>query len=262
MMEIKNARSAAPGRGKAAEMAAKKARKSAKISENPGSRRGRKAPVRRARADGRETRARVLDAAAEVFARDGFEGASLRRIAETAGIDIATLKYHVRDKPALFAEVYRDGFEHFQQALGPLLMRLPLARDAEELAVEVRQLFERAYDYMEENQRFVRLWLFRLLQGPREVLETEEAIRGHVLALIRAAVEILHERGLLREVDVPVLAALMVTTLPTLMLTAQARPGVLGESALSARQRLIDFAVELVRGHLAVARLDGAAGPA
>jgi hypothetical protein len=36
----------------------------------------------------------------------------------------------------------------------------------------------------------------------------------------------------------------MVTTLPTLMLATQARPGFLGESALAPRQRLIDFAVD------------------
>src|SRR5687767_10988037 len=78
-------------------------------------------PSRSKRSDGRETRARVLLAAAKVFARDGFEGASLRGIAERAGIDIATLKYHVQDKAALFAEVYQDGYDHFQQALGPHL---------------------------------------------------------------------------------------------------------------------------------------------
>lgn len=245
-------------------MASGDARKPPKLSQKAAPRRAARAGApgaRRARADGRETRARVLDAAAEVFARDGFEGASLRGIAETAGIDIATLKYHVRDKPALFAEVYHAGFEHFQQALGPLLMRLPLARDADELLVELRKLFERVFDYLEENQRFVRLWLFRLLQGPREALETEEAVRGHVLGLIRAAVEILRKRALLREVDVPVLAALLVTTLPTLMLAAQARPGFLGESPLPARQRLIDFSVDLVRGHL-LARLDDGRSPA
>ena len=218
-----------------------------------------KRPIRKARSDGRETRARVLDAAAQVFARDGFEGASLRRIAETAGIDIATLKYHVRDKAALFAEVYEDGYQHFQQALGPLLMRIPLSRDADELVVEVRKLLERGYDYLEANQRFIRLWLFRLLQGPREALEVEETLRRHVMSLIEAAVEILRERGLVREVDVPVLARIMITTLPTLALGAQARPGLLGLSETPPRERFIAFLVDLLRRHVV---LDGARHPA
>ena len=106
------------------------------------------ATPRNRRADGLATRARVLEAAAEVFARDGFEGTSLRGIAETAGIDIATLKYHFGDKAALFSEVYRDGYEHFQQALGPQLLRVPLARNSEELEKEVKTLLEKAYDYL------------------------------------------------------------------------------------------------------------------
>src|SRR5688572_11851591 len=66
---------------------------------------------RKIRSDGLQTRARVLAAATEVFARDGFEGASLRQIADVAGVDIATLKYHVGNKAALFTEVYQDGYE-------------------------------------------------------------------------------------------------------------------------------------------------------
>jgi AcrR family transcriptional regulator len=210
------------------------------------------ASARRPRADGRETRARVLDAAAQVFARDGFEGASLRRIAEAAGIDIATLKYHVRDKAALFAEVYQDGYQQFQQALGPLLLRLPLARDADELVLELRKLLERGYDYLETNQRFVRLWLFRLLQGPREVLDAEELLRVQVTTLIERVVEILRERGLVREVDAHVLALVMITTLPMLALGTEARPDLLGPSQATPRARVIEFLLDMVRRQVMV----------
>lgn len=202
---------------------------------------------RRIRADGLQTRAKVLAAATEVFARDGFEGTSLRQIAEVAGIDIATLKYHVGNKASLFAEVYQDGYEHFQQSLGPLLLRLPLARNPEELVHEVRALIERGYDYLEAHQAFVRLWLFRLLEGPKEVLEAEETLRSNVMMLIEAAVEILRERGLVRpEVDVRVLALAVITALPTLALSTRARPSLLGQSDLHPRQRFIDFFVEVL----------------
>jgi AcrR family transcriptional regulator len=202
---------------------------------------------RKIRSDGLETRARVLAAATEVFARDGFEGASLRQIAEVAGIDIATLKYHVGNKASLFAEVYQDGYEHFQQSLGPLILRLPLARDPEELVTEVRALIERGYDYLEQNQPFVRLWLFRLLEGPAEVLEAEETLRSNVMTLIEAAVGILRERKLVRaEVDVPVLALAVITALPTLALSTGARPGLLGISERSPRERFIEFFVQVL----------------
>jgi AcrR family transcriptional regulator len=207
-------------------------------------------PRRSKRSDGRETRARVLLAAAEVFARDGFEGASLRGIAERANIDIATLKYHVQDKAALFAEVYQDGYEHFQQALGPHLLRVPLSRDAAELEGEIEKLLERVYDYLDTNQVFIRLWLFRLLEGPREILEAEETMRSNVIAIIEAAVHVLYERGLVRQVDVRMLVLLIVTALPTLVLGMRARPGWLGESEVQSRQRFIAFFTDLLRGHL------------
>jgi AcrR family transcriptional regulator len=202
------------------------------------------------RSDGRETRARVLRAATEVFARDGFEGASLRRIAERAGIDIATLKYHVLDKDALFAEVYQDGYEHFQQALGPLFIRVPLARDHAELVREVQNLLERGYDYLEANQAFIRLWLYRLLEGPREVLAAEETLRSNVMGLIETAVDVLRERGLVRDIDVRMVVLLIITALPTLALGVHTRPGWLGSSALSPRERFIRFFSDLLQSYV------------
>jgi len=199
---------------------------------------------RKIRSDGLETRSRVLAAATEVFARDGFEGASLRQIAETAGIDIATLKYHVGDKAALFTEVYQHGYQDFQQSLGPLIVRLPLARNSEELVSEVRGLIEKGYDYLEANQAFMRLWLFRLLEGPQEVLEAEETLRSNVMMFIEAAVGILRERGLVRsDVDVRVLVLAVVTAIPTLALSARARPGLIGPAELAPRERFIEFFV-------------------
>jgi AcrR family transcriptional regulator len=203
---------------------------------------------RKIRADGRETRGRVMAAATEVFARDGFEGASLRHIAEVAGVDIATLKYHVGSKAALFTEVYQDAYKHFQQSLGPLILRLPLARNPEELVVEVREVIERGYDYLEENQAFVRLWLFRLLAAPEDVVEAEETVRGNVTTLLEAAVDILRERKLVRpEVDVRVLVLALLTALPTLALGARARPGILGDGEENPRGRFVDFFVEVLK---------------
>jgi AcrR family transcriptional regulator len=186
----------------------------------------------------------VLAAATEVFARDGFEGTSLRQIAETAGIDIATLKYHVGDKASLFTEVYQHGYQDFQQSLGPLILRVPLARNTEELVSEVRGLIEKGYDYLEANQAFMRLWLFRLLEGPQEVLEAEETLRSNVMTLIEAAVGILRERGLVRsDVDVRVLVLAVITAIPTLALSARARPGLIGTTELGPRERFIEFFV-------------------
>jgi len=52
-----------------------------------------------------EVRDRILDAAGQLFAEQGFGGATVDEIARRAGVNKAMLYYHVGDKAALFAEV-------------------------------------------------------------------------------------------------------------------------------------------------------------
>src|SRR3712207_5290272 len=47
----------------------------------------------------------ILDAAREVFAAEGLEGASLRAIATRAGYTPAALYFHFASKEAIYAEV-------------------------------------------------------------------------------------------------------------------------------------------------------------
>jgi TetR/AcrR family transcriptional regulator len=61
--------------------------------------------------DEADTRARILTAAAEVFASVGFTGARVDDIAERAGINKAMLYYHVGDKERLYATVLTSAVE-------------------------------------------------------------------------------------------------------------------------------------------------------
>src|ERR1700751_3781025 len=54
------------------------------------------------------TRALLLDAAARVFARKGFTGASVEEIAEAAGFSIGALYSNFGSKEALFLELLAD----------------------------------------------------------------------------------------------------------------------------------------------------------
>jgi len=54
------------------------------------------------------TRAKILSAAGEVFAEQGFEGATVRAITERAGVNVAAINYHFRDKAELYARVVVD----------------------------------------------------------------------------------------------------------------------------------------------------------
>jgi AcrR family transcriptional regulator len=57
------------------------------------------------------TRQRLLDAGLEVFARDGFRGATIERICRRARANIAAAHYHFGDKQRLYQAV----FEHAER---------------------------------------------------------------------------------------------------------------------------------------------------
>ncbi|WP_421790827.1 TetR/AcrR family transcriptional regulator [Hyphobacterium sp.] len=56
-----------------------------------------------------ETRARLIEAGAKVFAERGLEGTRIGDIAKEAGVAMGTLYTHFPDKEALFDEVMRAG---------------------------------------------------------------------------------------------------------------------------------------------------------
>lgn len=57
--------------------------------------------------DPERTRAAILDSARHAFAAAGYERATIRAIAQGAGVDPALVIHHFRNKEALFAEAHR-----------------------------------------------------------------------------------------------------------------------------------------------------------
>jgi len=66
--------------------------------------------VRRPRSDGAETRQRLLQAAAEVFATRGFRAARVAGICRRAGANPAAINYYFGSKRGLYVEAWRHAF--------------------------------------------------------------------------------------------------------------------------------------------------------
>ena len=68
-----------------------------------------------------ELRRAILDAAREAFVRDGYEGVSMRQLAERVGCSHANLYLHFKDKEALFYCLVEESFDQFGVGLRRLI---------------------------------------------------------------------------------------------------------------------------------------------
>lgn len=83
----------------------------------------------------------ILERAAEVFARKGFEGASMRDLSRSTGISLAGLYHYVPSKQHLLHRIQMDAFS---QILEQLQQRLAGVADAEQ---RVRILIQNHLEY-------------------------------------------------------------------------------------------------------------------
>src|SRR5262245_50781630 len=82
----------------------------------------------------------ILDAAREAFAQDGYEGVSMRQLAERIGCSHGNLYLHFKDKAALFECLVEESFEQLAESLHR--MALSARRDD---PVEMVRKLGRAY---------------------------------------------------------------------------------------------------------------------
>ncbi len=85
--------------------------------------------TRSARAEGTDARAALLEAAAEVFARRGFQGASVDEIAKRAGYSKGALYWHFETKHELFFALMEQSVDAPAYEMIELLQTAPAERD-------------------------------------------------------------------------------------------------------------------------------------
>ncbi|MBS0334972.1 MAG: TetR/AcrR family transcriptional regulator [Proteobacteria bacterium] len=61
--------------------------------------------ARKAKGDGHLRRAEILDAAERIFVAEGYEGATIRKIADEVGVSSTALYMHFQDKGAILLEI-------------------------------------------------------------------------------------------------------------------------------------------------------------
>ena len=115
-----------------------------------------------------QTKERILKAAIEIFARDGFAGAHVAEIAERAEVNVALLYRYFGSKEDLLQAVLDQFIEAARPQREQLLARQALPSTGEEL----RALARWGWQYMEQRRDLIKIVLSESLQdhGHNELL--------------------------------------------------------------------------------------------
>lgn len=111
-------------------------------------------------ADDRESKQRILDAAARHFAAKGFDGARVDEIAKLAGVNKALIYYYFKSKDELLEVLCRETLDHIlsfmtTEALGGLE-----GKETESFKL----LLSRCLDELEEHEDVIRVILMESLK--------------------------------------------------------------------------------------------------
>jgi AcrR family transcriptional regulator len=142
-----------------------------------------------------ETRDKILDAARELFVTEGYEGVSMRRVAEKIEYSPTAIYVYFTDKNELFHELCREDFARLQEVMkSPAMPTDPIER--------LRQI---GRNYVEFGVRYPNHYVFMFMtpRPPHEPDEDDREIMGNpevdAYAFLKWAVQEAIDAGRLRE---------------------------------------------------------------
>ncbi len=72
---------------------------------------------RKRRANGEESRRRIVEAAAEIASERGYDGTSISAVSERSGLPPSSIYWHFADKDDLIASVIRHSFDRWRELM-------------------------------------------------------------------------------------------------------------------------------------------------
>jgi AcrR family transcriptional regulator len=114
----------------------------------------------------------ILEAARIEFAKSGFHGATMRDIAQRAGVSQGLLHHHFHGKEGLWSAVGEQASAEFLAYVSNVVAQESL--DAESIPTAIRTYLR----YWREHPDAFRINLWRLLDGPTD----ERKLRSHSLS--------------------------------------------------------------------------------
>jgi len=150
---------------------------------------------RRVRSEGSEaSRKQLMSAAIDCFARLGYQGTSIDRIARDAGVTKGAVYYHFRDKEELLFEAVKDRIGGFEKHV---LKEVTSAQDA---LANLRQVIDACFFHatVSNHRRFIITLMVEALDtNPRLSAEFRNILR-RMRAFLTAVIARGQEQGSLR----------------------------------------------------------------
>jgi AcrR family transcriptional regulator len=140
------------------------------------------------------SRSRILRGAAEEFARDGFAGARIDRIAKRTTFNVRMIYYHFGSKKGLYRAVLESIYEQAAELLDT-------SERNENPATAALGLY---FDLLQENPRFADVLVRELLDGARHLralFQSRPELFRRVHAHARDLVEDGQRKGVLNDED-------------------------------------------------------------
>ena len=150
-----------------------------------------------------ETIRSILDTAAGVFANQGYAGARMDDIADRAGVNKATIYYHIGGKQMLYGEVLHN---LIGGAVGRLAEHLQTVADPE---TKLQAFIRTIAQTIDADPRIPPLMMREIITGGMRLTETVAQDMGRLVGLVTGIMNDGIEAGVFRPVR-PLLVHLMV----------------------------------------------------
>jgi AcrR family transcriptional regulator len=119
--------------------------------------------ARKAKGDGHLRRAEILDAAQRIFIEYGYQGATIRKIADEVGVSSTALYMHFRDKSEILVEISQSAFAQV------IAQNDAIAAAEPDPVVRVRRILEAYVDFGLSQPH-----TYLLVFNPSEAILSEE----------------------------------------------------------------------------------------
>jgi AcrR family transcriptional regulator len=131
---------------------------------------------RKAKGDGYLRRAEILQAAEKLFVSEGYQGATIRKIAQEVGLSSTALYMHFRDKSEILVEICEHAFDHLR-VTNQEIAALPLPP-----VEQVRRMLQAYMDFALANPNAYLVVFERTMDISADKKDTLNAMGGRVAA--------------------------------------------------------------------------------